>query len=139
MLEFIKFLDSLRNMSEEEIKNAISKKIEKDDVSNYDNFINPGNIVDIKVDDKILHGIVLANKALLLIDPNTHTIKGYLKNYTDIVPYKIMKIRVPNESYYKYTDDNIPVVWEALDKKTEMSMEDIEKALGIKSGTLVIK
>lgn len=52
MLEFIKFLDSLRNMSEEEIKNAISKKIEKDDVSNYDNFINPGNIVDIKVDDK---------------------------------------------------------------------------------------
>lgn len=139
MVEFIKFLNSLRNMSEEEIMKSISQKIEKEETVNYTDFIVPGNIIDMKVKDDVLHGIVLANKTLLLIDPKSHSVKGYLRYFTDTVPYKMLRIRVPNDTSYKYTDEEIPVVWEVSEEKTEMTMEDIEKALGIKSGSLVIK
>lgn len=140
MLNFINFLKSAHNMSEDELKNEILKRFEKEEVSNYSNFITPGSIVDLQVGEEVSHGIVLANNALMLINPKMHKVIGYLTNYTDITPYKMIRIRQPDLFSYKYTDPNIPVVWESEPvKKTEMSLEDIEKALGIKSGTLVIK
>lgn len=138
MLEFIDFLRSL-DVNDKNLKEVIAKKIETEDTPNYDSYINPGNIVDMQVGEDVLHGIVLANKALLLINPSKHTVIGYLSQYTDITPYKILKIRQPNAKSYKYTDPNIPVIWEFKDQKTEMTLSDIENALGIKSGTLVIK
>lgn len=138
MLEFIKFLESLENSSQNEMKKAIREKLEEKEVS-YLNFIEPGNIIDIQIGDNIHHGIVLANKVLLLIDPKDHSVKGYLSNYTDTVPYKFVKIRKPNKTNYKYTDLDIPIVWECEAPKTEMTIQDIEAALGLKSGTLKIK
>lgn len=140
MLNFINFLNSLQNISEDELKEAIINKIGDLETSNYLNFISPGSIIDLQIHDDVFHGIVLANNALMLINPKIHKVIGYLTNYTNVEPYKILRIRKPNEKSYKYTDPNIPVVWEQeSDSKTEMSVEDIEKALGIKSGTLIIK
>lgn len=140
MIDFIKFLKTLENLNEEDLKKTLTNKIETEEMpKNYAVYIDPGNIVDLQVGKDVLHGIVLANKILLLIDPATHNVKGYLRYYTDTTPYKILKIRQPNDESYKYTDPNIPVVWEHEDPKTEMTLSDIEKALGIKSGTLVIK
>lgn len=94
----------------------------------------------MQINDDICHGIVLSNNALMLINPKLHKVVGYLTNYTDVAPYKILRIRKPNIESYKYTDPNVPVMWECeSNKKTEMSIDDIEKALGIKSGTLIIK
>ena len=58
----------------------------------------------MEIDKKLVHGIVLANKALILIDPDSHTVKGYLSNFTDTIPYNIWEIKEPNATYYKYTD-----------------------------------
>lgn len=140
MLDFINFLKSLENLNEEDLRRALTKKIESEEMpKNYASHINPGNIIDMQVGEDVLHGIVLANNTLLLIDPATHNVKGYLRYYTDTTPYKMLRIRQPNIESYKYTDPNIPIVWEREDPKTEMTLSDIEKALGIKSGTLVIK
>jgi hypothetical protein len=98
----------------------------------------PGFIIDMTVGDRLVHAVILNNKTLLMIDPEDHKVMGYLNNYTDITPYVINKIRKPVSTAYKYSDDSMPVVWEK-DHKVEMSIADIEKALGIKSGTLTIK
>lgn len=138
MLELIKFLESLQNLPKDQLQKAISEKMEEKDVS-YLNFIEPGNIVDIQIGDDINHGIILANKVLLLINPKDHSVKGYLSNYTDTVPYKFVSIRKPNKTNYKYTDTDIPIVWKAKESFTEMTLQDIETALGIQPGTLKIK
>lgn len=98
----------------------------------------PGAYVDLDINGKHVVGVVLHNKALLLIDPENHTVQGYLVNYTSTVPYKAMSIRIPNDNNYKYSSGTIPVIWEAKDDSVNMSIADIEKALNLKTGSLNI-
>lgn len=99
----------------------------------------PGFILDLIIGDDLVHGIVLNDKTLLLIDSKTHSVKGYLRNYTDKIPYNVLRIRKPINDHYKYSDETMPVVWEVETPKTEMTIEEIEKALGLKIGSLIVK
>lgn len=98
----------------------------------------PGSYVDLDINNKHIVGVVLYNKTLLLIDPENHTVQGYLANYTSTVPYKAMSIRIPNNNDYKYSSDTVPVIWKAKDDSVNMSIADIEKALNLKAGSLNI-
>ena len=139
MDNLLKAFANLDEMTVNEIKNQISKILCDNKDNRFIDSIRPGYIVDILIDNNIVHGIVLANGVLLLIDGQKHTTIGYLKDYTDSIPYNIIRIRKPNKEQYKYSSKEVPIVWQKEEPKVEMSLADIEKKLGIKSGTLVIK
>lgn len=136
-------LVKLSNMPKEDfeanLKNVFDNMQSNDNSPKFSDCIQPGNIVDLEIDSRIVHGIILANKALLLVDPETHAVKGYLTDYTEIVPYPILRIRKPHYKSYKYTDESVPVIWDAAPKYVEMTMDEIEKQLGIVKGQLRIK
>lgn len=125
-----------RSLNDTSVRRKIYDIVEK---KSFKDFISPGCIVDVDVKGKLLYGIILYNNVLLLIDPGDHTVKGYLSDYTETVPYNIKRIRKPSSEGYKYTDPNVPVIWEAEEDKVEMSLQEIEEKLGLKSGTLSIK
>lgn len=122
-------------------KDSIRRKIKEiiDETTSFNESVIPGCYVDIEVDGKLLCGIILHNKSILIINPEDHTVKGYLSNYTETVPYKILRIRKPNSDCYKYSCPDVPIIWEIKEEKIEMTLQEIEDKLGLKSGTLSIK
>lgn len=139
MKNLLQAFADLDEMTVEEIKNQVNKILCDNKDNRFIDSIRPGYIVDMLIGDNIVYGIVLANGVLLMIDGQKHTVMGYLKDYTEHVPYDIIRIRKPNKEQYKYSSTDIPIVWQKEEPKVEMSLADIEKKLGIKSGTLVIK
>ena len=138
-MTILELLSELGNIDPSEITKHVEGQSNTniDSSEFYDN-VCPGFILDINIGTEIIHGIVLANKALMLIDPKTHTVKGYLKEYTDTIPYIVERIRKPIIDAYKYSSD-MPVVWERKKKTTKLSISEIEKALGLEPGTLIVK
>jgi hypothetical protein len=138
-MTILELLSELGHINPNDIaKHLNDENVNDSESSQFEDNICPGFILDLNIGGELIHGIVLANKALMLIDPKTHTVKGYLKEFTNTVPYVVDRIRKPITDCYKYTS-NMPVVWEKKSSKKEMSISDIEKALGLESGTLIIK
>ena len=137
-MTILDLLAHLGNVDPNEILKTVDSQSTTIESTEFNDNICPGFILDLNIGNELIHGVVLANKALMLIDPRTHTVKGYLKEYTDTVPYIIERIRKPIINCYKYTSD-MPIVWERKKIKKEMTIADIEKALGLELGTLIIK
>lgn len=137
-MTILDLLAQLGNINPDEILKNIDSQSSVTESTEFNDNVCPGFILDLNIGKELIHGVVLANKALMLIDPKTHLVKGYLKEYTDTVPYIVERIRKPITNCYKYTSD-MPVVWERKKTKKEMTIADIEKALGLESGTLIIK
>ena len=137
-MTILDLLAHLGNVNPDEILKNIDGQSSVTESTEFNDNVCPGFILDLNIGNELIHGVVLANKSLMLIDPKTHVVKGYLKEYTDTVPYIVERIRKPITNCYKYTSD-MPVVWERKKTKKEMTIADIEKALGLESGTLIIK
>lgn len=137
-MTILDLLAQLGNINPDEILKNIDSQSSVTESTEFNDNVCPGFILDLNIGNELIHGIVLANKTLMLIDPKTHVVKGYLKEYTDTVPYIVERIRKPITNYYKYTSD-MPIVWERKKIKKEMTIADIEKALGLELGTLIIK
>lgn len=136
-MSLIEFLSQLNANDIEDVKTQFEKLFAANTKeTKFVDFVEPGFIIDFVVGDKTIIGVVLANKAALLIDPTTHKVEGYLTNYTESVPYKITKVRKPISESYKYSDYSMPVVWKS---GVEMTIEEIEQKLNLSPGTLTIK
>ena len=106
--------------------------------------LQPGYIVAMKIDGKVCCGIVLANRVVRVTTATQTQYYNYanFKAFLDgkVEGTTITGVYKPTANAYKtYEIDNMDVIWKPEDPKTELSIAEIEKKLGIKPGTLKIK
>lgn len=132
----IKYISSL-----EELKEIIESKCEKhiDSVNfSFKDVTKPGYIVELKINESTYFGIILDSKTIVYVNKQG-AIKGYINNYTENIPYKIIAIYKPTIEHFKLSDyQNMSVVWEQTKPKIKKSKSEIEKELGLEPGTLEI-
>lgn len=112
-------------------------KAPKTEEEKFKEALVPGRIVEL--DNGYLGFIVTPE--VIMYSNRQGQIKGYLTNFTVDFPYEIKRILIPTSEYYQLKDYNkMKAAWTHKQKPVTVkkSISEIEKALGIKPGTLEI-
>lgn len=98
----------------------------------------PGYFIKFRDDIQDYYGIILGSKQIMYWS-KTGVIMGYIENYSETIPFKVIAIYRPTSTYYKITDiENMSVIWKyEEDHKFRISKREIAEKLGIKEDEII--
>lgn len=126
--------------AEERKKDKPIEKEVDEDADFYQELV-PGRIVQFENAGMIRYGIVLSNGTVMHFSGSNLAASGYINNITPERPYMVRRILKPTSTCFNLKDiESMEVAWEHRYKKpkTNMTIQDIEKQLGLEPGSLNI-
>lgn len=120
-------------------KETITKEADKD--NDFYQELVPGRIVRFENAGMIRYGIVLSNGTVMHFSGSNLSASGYINNITPERPYIVSQILKPTNEHFNLKEaEFMETVWERTPKKskTSMTVQDIEKQLGLEPGSLNI-
>lgn len=124
---------------EHQAKEETSKSTEEE--SDFYQELLPGRVVKFENAGMVRYGIVLSNGTVMHFSGSNLAASGYINNITPDRPYHVASILKPTSEYYNLKDvNNMEVAWKRPVKKSkrDMTIQDIEKKLGLEPGSLNI-
>ena len=120
-------------------KETSNKETDKD--NNFYQELVPGRIVRFENAGMIRYGIVLSNGTVMHFSGSNLSASGYINYITPERPYIVSQILKPTNEHFNLKEAELmEVVWERTPKKskTSMTVQDIEKQLGLEPDSLNI-